>query len=146
MILETVETIVVGIAKLFGADNAIVASIKGFFDEARALWQVGWDQLLRDVTAFKDDIKKIVDTIIGFFTDVVNFNFNIDWNAVLPKFPDLNGDGDPGFASGAIVNKPTHAWVGEGGESEAIMPLSTLPGLFNQMYGDQMARVYAKSG
>ena len=26
------------------------------------------------------------------------------------------------------------------------MPLSTLPGLFNQMYGDQLAHVYANQG
>lgn len=31
-----------------------------------------------------------------------------------------------GFADGGIVNKPTFAMVGEGGESEAIMPLSKL--------------------
>ncbi len=32
----------------------------------------------------------------------------------------------PGFASGGIVTKPTLAMVGEGGESEAIIPLSKL--------------------
>ena len=35
----------------------------------------------------------------------------------------------PGLAEGGIVTKPTLAWVGEGRESEAILPLSKLQGL-----------------
>lgn len=35
----------------------------------------------------------------------------------------------PGLAEGGVVTKPTLAWVGEGRESEAILPLSKLQGL-----------------
>lgn len=35
----------------------------------------------------------------------------------------------PGLASGGIVTKPTLAWIGEGRESEAVLPLSKLQGL-----------------
>ena len=146
MFLELVESIIVGVAKMFGADDKIIASIRAWFENAQRDWQVGWDNLLRGVTGFRDDVKEAVDKIIGWFQSIIDFKITIDWGSIFSKFPDLNGDGDPGFATGAIVNKPTHAWVGEGGESEAIMPLSTLPGLFNQMYGDQMANVYAHAG
>ena len=102
--LDLGEDLIVGIAKLFGADNTFIASIKGWFETAKASFQTGWDDLLGVVNNFKDDIKKAVDAIIGFFSDITNFDLNIDWSSVLPKFPDLNGDGDPGFASGAIVS------------------------------------------
>lgn len=35
----------------------------------------------------------------------------------------------PGLATGGIVTKPTLAWIGEGQESEAVLPLSKLQGL-----------------
>lgn len=35
----------------------------------------------------------------------------------------------PGFAEGAIVDRPTLAWVGEGNEAEAILPMSKLDAL-----------------
>ena len=39
-----------------------------------------------------------------------------------------------GFADGGIVSKPTFAMVGEGGESEAIMPLSKLDSFFGKAF------------
>lgn len=36
-----------------------------------------------------------------------------------------------GFAEGGIVTRPTFAMIGEAGESEAVIPLSKLPGLLN---------------
>lgn len=40
-------------------------------------------------------------------------------------------DSVPGLASGGIVTKPTTALIGEGGESEAVMPLSKLESMMN---------------
>lgn len=37
----------------------------------------------------------------------------------------------PGYASGGIVSSPTLAWVGEGSEPEAIMPLSRVADIVN---------------
>lgn len=37
----------------------------------------------------------------------------------------------PGYASGGIVSSPTLAWVGEGAEPEAIMPLSRVADIVN---------------
>ncbi len=49
-------------------------------------------------------------------------NLAPSWN---PSFNvgDLWSYGIPGFAGGTVVNQPTLAWVGEGGDSEAVVPL-----------------------
>lgn len=39
-----------------------------------------------------------------------------------------------GMASGGIVTGPTHALIGEGNESEAVMPLSKLSGMLNTTF------------
>jgi hypothetical protein len=45
--------------------------------------------------------------------------------------------GIPKFADGGIVSKPTLAMVGEGGESEAIIPMSKLNNLMNSTGGGE---------
>jgi len=51
----------------------------------------------------------------------------------------LGGGGAPipQFANGAIVTAPTIGMIGEGGESEAIIPLSKLPQMMNGQGGEQ---------
>lgn len=44
-----------------------------------------------------------------------------------------------GFANGGIVSKPTFAMVGEGGESEAIMPLSKLDAVMGNAFASGAA-------
>jgi hypothetical protein len=39
-----------------------------------------------------------------------------------------------GMAEGGIVTGPTHALIGEGNESEAVMPLSKLNGMLNTTF------------
>jgi hypothetical protein len=39
-----------------------------------------------------------------------------------------------GFAEGGIVSRPTIAMVGEGGQSEAIMPLNKLGNMMNSTF------------
>ena len=39
-----------------------------------------------------------------------------------------------GFAEGGIVSQPTMAMVGEGGQSEAIMPLNKLGNMMNSTF------------
>ena len=48
----------------------------------------------------------------------------------------------PGFAAGGIVTRPTLAMVGEGGESEAIIPLSKL----GQMGGGNVINLTVNAG
>jgi len=49
--------------------------------------------------------------------------------------PELGGGGGLGFASGGVVTKPTRAIIGEGTESEAVMPLSRLEGMLDRERG-----------
>jgi hypothetical protein len=39
-----------------------------------------------------------------------------------------------GMADGGIVTGPTHALIGEGNESEAVLPLSKLKGMLNTTF------------
>jgi TP901 family phage tail tape measure protein len=41
-----------------------------------------------------------------------------------------------GMATGGIAMGPTHALIAEGGEPEVVSPLSKLPQLFSELYGD----------
>jgi hypothetical protein len=53
----------------------------------------------------------------------------------LPKIANI-----PFLADGGIVSKPTLAMIGEGGESEAVIPLSKLSGLT----GGKTANIYVE--
>ena len=41
----------------------------------------------------------------------------------------------PSLASGGVVSQPTTALIGEGGESEAVLPLSSLEGMLERERG-----------
>jgi len=47
----------------------------------------------------------------------------------LPKIPTISLPKIPKLAEGGIITRPTLAMIGEGGESEAVIPLSKLDGL-----------------
>ncbi|MDB2225623.1 phage tail tape measure protein [Halorubrum ezzemoulense] len=111
------------------------------------------DTIVGVVDNIRDEISAIIDTIIAkiqdaldFITDLNDFDFDIDW----PEPPDIvedafNGDldidwPDPpdvggavsagksavGLATGGVVTDTINAVVGEGSESEAVLPLSKL--------------------
>jgi hypothetical protein len=61
----------------------------------------------------------------------VNLNVNENW--VTTRTVRRGGMGAvPGLASGGIVTRPTLTLVGEGSESEAVLPLSKLSAMLNQ--------------
>ena len=45
-----------------------------------------------------------------------------------------DGEPTPGFAEGAVVNSPTKALIGEGGESELVLPMSKIGAAMNAVY------------
>ena len=143
LLVDAVKNIVASVVTIFGGKDAGLA-VTAWFDGIKDKFNASWDTLKKLIDTIRDDIVGWWDDIVAKFQAFSGFK--IDLSTVFAAFPDLNNDGDPGFASGAVVSKPTRAWVGEGGQPEAIMPLSTLPGLFNQMYGDQMANAYAHAG
>ena len=50
-----------------------------------------------------------------------------------PLVPDT-GETTPGFAEGRVVNAPTKALIGEGGESELVLPMSKIGAAMNAVY------------
>ena len=52
---------------------------------------------------------------------------------VNPLVPDT-GETTPGFAEGRVVNAPTKALIGEGGESELVLPMSKIGAAMNAVY------------
>ena len=45
-----------------------------------------------------------------------------------------DGEPTPGFAEGRVVNAPTKALIGEGGESELVLPMSKIGAAMNAVY------------
>ncbi|MEI8251265.1 MAG: hypothetical protein WCF98_08875 [Synechococcus sp. ELA057] len=130
--------------------------IVDYFD----FWMNGWKKAGEFVTgAFtkaKDISKNLVEIIGGFmklvFTRVVTgavraFNSSINTiNTIISNLKNVPFIGEPlkavglipqmkipKFAQGGIVSRPTVAMVGEGGESEYIIPESKLKALYNQI-------------
>lgn len=65
-----------------------------------------------------------------------------DWRSqVPPSLPDYYPPNlrTPGYAAGGIVSRPTYALVGEGGEPEAILPMSKLYDLVNGVLAGSQA-------
>lgn len=50
-----------------------------------------------------------------------------------PLIPDT-GESTPGFAEGRVVNAPTKALIGEGGEAELVLPMSKIGAAMNAVY------------
>jgi len=64
---------------------------------------------------------------------IPSFDFgNFDFSGLDLSGIDFSGIG--GLAKGGIVTKPTLTWVGEGGESEAVIPLSKLGNMGGDVY------------
>jgi hypothetical protein len=90
------------------------------------------DQISRDIgglagfsgPAFSNPAPPPVVVAPAVMPDFANF----DWSGIDfgDMFAGISVGGLATFATGGIVNKPTIGLVGEGGESEAIIPLSKL--------------------
>jgi phage-related protein len=116
---------------LFGIMGAIGSKIKETFNNI--------------VTDIKNSINKVIDLVNGVISKFNGIRINIPKVEIpevkilgfetpafsvggqsfgVPQIPSI-----PRLAEGGIINKPTLAMIGEGGESEAVIPLSKLAGL-----------------
>ena len=127
------------VAELFAGPEAGDAA-RAWFNKALDAFQAFIDKFFGMLRDWKAEIRNKVNEALSIFGGM---NLSI---AGALHIPDLNNDGDPGFASGAIVTKPTRAWIGEGSEPEAVLPLSKLPNLFSQMYGSPAPLMAAGAG
>lgn len=103
----------------FNSGAAIIASV----------WSSTWDRVKGILGSAWDGIKSMVTSGVNWVIDKLNFFIrqyrklqsaaNVIPGVSLPNIPDI-----PYLANGGIVTKPTLAMIGEGGESEAVVPLS----------------------
>ncbi len=98
------------------------------------IWESIKTSITDKITAAKDTVKSIIDTIIGFFTnlsipeiklphiDLPHFSLTGDFSIAPPSVPKLSVDW---YASGGIFNSPSIIGVGEAG-TEAVLPIDRL--------------------
>lgn len=143
----------VGISGAVIAAIAAVAAVVALFV---TLWQDNWAQARAIFELFQINVQAIwtnvtnfiknaftgamqwvrdqLQGVLNFFNQVISIVSKPITTATTGISNTLNAAGSAikgilGFADGGIVTRPTLAMVGEGGESEAIIPLSKLGGV-----------------
>ena len=132
-----------GIVEIF---KGVLQIIKGIFTGD---WSLIWEGAKSIFTGVWSAIVGVIDGAVGSIKSAINFIIGIinkfidGWNRIelrvpsislpfgmgtvggfsigLPKIPNI-----PLLAEGGIITRPTLAMIGEGGESEAVVPLSKL--------------------
>lgn len=105
-------------------------------------WNNFWDAIGGKVSAvwqgIKSAVKSGLNTVIGFINSAIgqiNNKFSFTIPAGVPKYGGkhvgLNIPTIPTLATGGIATGPTLAEIGEGGEPEAVVPLSKLSNMLN---------------
>ena len=105
-------------------------------------WNNFWDAVGGKVSAvwqgIKSAVKSGLNTVIGFINSAIgqiNNKFSFTIPAGVPKYGGkhvgLNIPTIPTLATGGIATSPTLAEIGEGGEPEAVVPLSKLSNMLN---------------
>lgn len=143
LVIRLFSDIIAFLLRLFG-QNDVANQVQAWADNAIGKIRDFIDGFYQKLDDLKGKIKSWVDTILGWLDNLkfLDFSFNANLNTT------SSGSNPPGHASGGITvrNKSHLAWVGEGKEQEAIIPLSKLPGLMQTMYGSQLQPAYAGSG
>jgi len=113
-IQDSFTKLVEGVGRIFGAiKDAITAPFKAAFDTVRGIV----NQILRA-------IGQAVGSVVQSINNVISGANGALANLGLPQIPYLPMPQIPQFAEGGVVNGPTLAMVGEGGEPEYIVPQS----------------------
>jgi len=118
-------------AFLTGIVQGVVNFTKPIVDAFTGVWNAVKGATESVFTAISETIKSIISAAVNFVIDKINgaiasINSMVQSGANIagvdaPQLPKI-----PRLAEGGIVNKPTLAMIGEGGESEAVIPLSKL--------------------
>lgn len=119
--------------------NGVIGVFSGFITYLTGVFTGDWKKVWEGI---KDIFVSIIETIKGLFSGFIDGIKNqiqglIDKVTSIPdKIRSIRGISVmghdiniPGFATGGIVTRPTLAMVGEGGSSEAIIPLNSLPAI-----------------
>lgn len=132
--MNPVTLIVIGIVALIAALVIAYKKFEGF----RNIVDSVFGFIKTAVTGSIDVIKGYFSTLLGFYKSIFNGVATL-WNNTVGKLsfkvpgwvPGLGGKGFdvpniPMLAEGGIVTRPTLAMIGEGGQPEAVIPLSKL--------------------
>lgn len=94
-------------------------------------WRQAWEGIKQIFMAVIEGIKQVFSGFINDITNMIN-GITSKLNSISVGGHSLNIPQIPALASGGIVNRPTLAMVGEGGSSEAVVPLDRLPSIMAQ--------------
>jgi hypothetical protein len=121
--------------------QAAMDRVRGIFGGAANWVRDRWNQIVDGFRGFGERIGnamgnaikgalnmifKGVETSINFAVDKINQAIHIIDNITPGSLPRIGRISLPRLAEGGIVTSPTIAMIGEGGESEAVIPLSKL--------------------
>ncbi len=98
----------------------VIAFLQGTFVPA---WQTAWETVKKVFASVYDWIAEKLENIITMAKNIGKAISNISFGG---GGGSGGGSGVPHMADGGIVSKPTLALIGEGRESEAVIPLSKL--------------------
>lgn len=125
LIVSAIAALVVGLAAAYikfegfrKVVNSVINGVIGYFEFMANIWRQVINVIIRgyNLLPFVDDVP-----LLG------EFNFGRIGGKAAPTGADKSRlDVIPKMAEGGIVTKPTLAMIGEGGESEAVIPLSKL--------------------
>jgi TP901 family phage tail tape measure protein len=138
LVIKIFTDIIAFLLRLFG-QNDVADKIQAWADNAIGRIKKWLDDMWAKFDELKGKIRGWVDTVLGWLDKLTGLNLNM--NANLNTNESSSGVSPNHHATGGITlkGKPDLAWVGEGGEQEAIIPLSKLPGLVSQMLGNSQA-------
>lgn len=114
--------------------NGIKESYERFTEPMKAAWTSFWGVLGETMTGAWENVKATVKSSINWLIEKINAVISAAnsiaqkgasvFNLSIPQFDPI-----PMLAQGGVVTKPTLAMIGEGGEPEAVIPLSKLGSL-----------------
>jgi hypothetical protein len=148
LVIRLLTDLIAWILRLFGQDDT-ADKIQEWGTKAIEKVREWLDTWYGKLDEFKNKLHEWVNSVIEWLNKIpgVDIKMNADLNTNTTTTSSSSGTGMPppgqgsvyqGHASGGVTlpGKPHLAWVGEGKEQEAIIPLSKLPGLMSQMFGN----------
>lgn len=95
-----------------------------FKEKAMAVLGIPFDYMASKIENLKNLGKNLKDYFLEIFEEIKNFSLGDAISGGASFLVNKAKEYIPGFATGGFVNSPTLAMVGEGGASEAIIPLT----------------------
>lgn len=144
-------------ALVSGALSAVKGTISAALGLIKSIWSAGWSWIKDLASSIWSGITGIwskgVSTVSGIFQrmgDAISNPFRSAFNAIknlwnntigrltftVPDWvPGMGGKGwsAPKLATGGVVQQATLAWVGEGNEPEAVLPLTKLDAMLRKV-------------